>query len=81
MVKLNGSEKFSLHFGSSIYGQDIIYVYDGYESEKKVINYFSGSLSSKIFGQQSSGEIMEFVFKRFAKFASKFNLFIVNFFH
>jgi hypothetical protein len=78
VVKLNGSEKFSL-FGSSAYGQDIIYVYDGYESEKKVINYFSGSLSSNIFNQQSSGQIMEIVFKRFARFVSKFNLFLLIF--
>ncbi len=58
VVKLNGSEKFETE-----YYNDPIYIYDGYESQKRVLNYISGSRSSDVFNHTSSGQIMEIVFK------------------
>jgi hypothetical protein len=68
VVKLNGSEYFDIYLGTNDYSLDHIIIYDGYESEKNVINFLSGSLNSNNTNQQSTGEIMEIVFKRFAKY-------------
>ena len=60
VVKLNGSEMFELD-----YPNDRIFIYDGYESQNVVINYISGKQNSDVFKQQSSGQIMDIVFKRY----------------
>ena len=46
------------------YYNDPVYIYDGYESEKKVFNFLTGVRSSRDFNQISNGQIMEIVFKR-----------------
>ena len=46
------------------YPNDRIFIYDGYESQNVVINYISGKQNSDVFKQQSSGQIMDIVFKR-----------------
>jgi hypothetical protein len=66
IVKLTGCENFNTY-----YFYDSFYIYDGYESEKRVLNYVSGSKSQsffknkEVFSQQSSGQIMEIVFKTY----------------
>ena len=47
------------------YYDDTVYIYDGYESQKKVLNYVSGIRSTNVFNHSSSGQIMEIVFKRY----------------
>ena len=47
------------------YFKDNIIIYDGYESQKNVFNYISGSkTNSDAFYQMSTDQIMEIVFKR-----------------
>ena len=58
-MKLNGSVKFEIS-----YPDDKIFIYDGYQSEKKFINYMSGVWNMNINKKTSSGQIMEIVFKR-----------------
>ena len=59
VVQLTGCEYFNTE-----YFYDTLTIYDGYESQKRVINFISGFKSSNIFNQISSGQIMEIVFKR-----------------
>ena len=47
---------------------DNIYIYDGFESQGKYINFISGNRTSNMFYQTSSGETMEIVFKRYLIF-------------
>ena len=52
---------------------DNIYIYDGFESQGKYINFISGNKTSNMFYQTSNQETMEIVFKRFF-FYFNFNL-------
>ena len=63
VVKLTGCEMFETE-----YYDDTVYIYDGYESQKKVLNYISHYQSSHVFNHVSSGQIMEIVFKRLNNF-------------
>jgi hypothetical protein len=58
VVKLNGSEKFDTE-----YYDDPVYIYDGYQYQKRVLNYISGSRFSNVSNQISSDQIMEIVFR------------------
>ncbi len=67
-VKLTGCELFQIELFN-----DNIYIYDGFESQGKYINFISGNQTSDMFYQTSNGETMEVVFKRY------FRLFYVIF--
>ena len=56
---------------------DNIYIYDGFESQGKYINFISGNRTSNMFSQSSNQETMEIVFKRYFFY---FNLYLSDFF-
>jgi hypothetical protein len=58
---------------------DNIYIYDGFESQGKYINFISGNQTSDMFYQTSNGETMEIVFKRYFNFSLFYAIFNINF--
>ncbi len=65
LVKLTGSDLFQTDI------KDKLYIYDGYKSNNKVLNYASSNQSSKSFDQITTGQIMELIFTRYFVFINQ----------
>ena len=57
---------------------DNIYIYDGFESQGKCINFISGNQTKNMFYQTTNQETMEIVFKRYLNLSLFYVIFNLN---